>query len=121
MGLLQNLFSMLHEMGLVQLYATQKGETDATTSSRCYENSAFCRCQQDEDHRLQDKQISKYRKIDKCRRRMSCHCGEETNRKIEWTWDSQNVQSQTIINDNTVQFHTFYSQGSNSIIFVDSQ
>lgn len=109
---------MLNEMGLVQLYTTQKtnsGDTDARApSSRCHENSAFCRCQQNEEQKLQDKQNSKYRRGEKCRLRIlpnTCHCGEDTNRTIEWTWDSQNLQSQTIINDNTVQFHPIYSQG----------
>lgn len=114
---MQIAFSMPHEMGLVQLYTTQKtssSDASRTPPSHCLENSTFCQCQQDEEQKLQDKQTSKYRRAEKCRLRIlpnTCSCGEDANRIIEWTWDNQNLPSQTIINDNTVQFHPIYSQG----------
>lgn len=111
---------MLHEMGLVQLYSTPKtsGVNDAsqTPSAHCHtdESSSYCRCQQDMQLKLQDKQKSKFRRAEKCRLKIlpdTCRCGEDSNQMVNWTWDNQNLQPQTIINDNTVQFHPIYSQG----------
>lgn len=45
----------------------------------------------------------------------TCRCGEDTCRTINWTWDRQKVQPQTIINNQTVQFHPIYSQGTSVI------
>lgn len=122
---------MLHEMGLIQLYATPKTSSGAndslqTTSSRCHntENLSFCRCQRDVQKRKLEKQKSKCQinlsasqLPDQIVRRVylnppdTCRCGEDTCQIINWTWDKQNLQPQTIINNHTVQFHPIYSQG----------
>lgn len=34
---------------------------------------------------------------------------------ISWTWDSQNIQSQTIVENNTIHFHPHYSQGTSVV------
>lgn len=118
---------MLHEMGLVQLYSTSKtsGVNDAsqTPSARYHidESSSYCRCKQDMQLKLQDKQKSKFRRAEKCRLKIlpdTCRCGEDNNQMVNWTWDNQNLQPQTIINDNTVHFHPIYSQGIETIICV---
>lgn len=119
---------MLSEMGLIQLYSTPKVNSDINDSARTSTNAgkfSFCRCQQLE------------KKTSKCQMNMSssqssegippkislktpegpeilldtCRCGEDTCRTINWTWDHQNLQPQTIIDDHTVQFHPIYSQG----------
>ncbi|XP_055316687.1 SPRY domain-containing SOCS box protein 3 isoform X2 [Sitodiplosis mosellana] len=45
----------------------------------------------------------------------TCRCGEDACQTINWTWDRQNVQPQTIIQNHTVQFHPIYSQGTSVI------
>lgn len=136
---------MLHEMGLIQLYSTPKtssgvNDPSQTTSSRCHntENSSFCRCERDVQKRPLQKSkwqmnSSASQSPDALVRRVylnapraekyrpqvlsdTCRCGEDTCRIINWTWDKENLQPQTIINNHTVQFHPIYSQGRVKII-----
>lgn len=136
--------SMLHGMGLIQLYSTPKTSAPVSDTSqatpRCHdENPSFCRCQQTE---VQRKPIEKSKP--KCQINLStsqlpdqarkvyldppkgdksnlqippdtCRCGEDTCQTINWTWDRQKMQPQTIINAHTVQFHPIYSQGTSVI------
>lgn len=133
---------MLHGMGLIQLYSTPKmsaSTTDPTqTTSRCHdENPSFCRCQKAD---VQRKPIEKSKP--KCQLNLTtnqlperkvyldpprgdkinfqippdtCRCGEDTCTIIDWSWDRQNIQPQTIIQNHTVQFHPIYSQGTSVI------
>lgn len=131
-------------MGLVQLYSTPKtrGDPNAsqTSSSRCHtaESSTFCRCQRDVQRKSLEKSKTKgqmntsteqlVRKVylrpprsERYRLQLqpdTCRCGEDTCRTINWTWDEQNLQPQTIVaaNDHTVQFHPIYSQGKGFLV-----
>lgn len=111
-------------MGLVQLYSTPKTSSGVNDASHNAGNSSFCRCQPEMKRKLQDKQKSKFRRAEKCRFQIlpdTCRCGEDTNQTINWTWDHQNLQPQTIINDHNVQFHPIYSQGiSKNYLSFDS-
>lgn len=114
--------------------------SQATT--RCHdENPSFCRCKSTD---VQRKQIEKQKpksqinlstsqltdqmvprrvyldppRADKYRLQIppdTCRCGEDTCQTINWAWDKQKVQPQTIINNHTVQFHPIYSQGTSVI------
>lgn len=136
---------MLHGMGLIQLYSTPKTNASASdpsqATSRCHdENPSFCRCQRTEAPRkpiekpktkcqmnlsgnaLPDQVARKVYldapKSDKINLQIppdTCRCGEDTCQIINWTWDRQNVQPQTLINDHTVQFHPIFSQGTSVI------
>lgn len=132
---------MLHGMGLIQLYSTPKTSTpvnDSQASNRCHdENPSFCRCQKTDLQRkptekpktkcqipsqLTDQVVRKTYldppKGDKTNLQIppdTCRCGEDTCQTINWTWDRQNVQPQTIIQNHTVQFHPIYSQGTSVI------
>lgn len=115
-------------------------DSSQTPSSRCQkfseaENLAFCRCQTDVQRKPLERQKSKTQinlsasqspeqmvqrvylnqpRAEKYRLQIlpdTCRCGEDACRTINWTWDTQNLQPQTIINNNTVQFHPIYSQG----------
>lgn len=132
-------------MGLIQLYSTPKTNSTVSdssqTTSRCHdENPSFCRCQRTD---VQRKPIEKPKpkcqmnltgreladrvprpvyldapRTDKYRLQIppdTCRCGEDTCRTINWTWDKQKMQPQTIINNHTVQFHPIYSQGTSVI------
>lgn len=136
---------MLHGMGLIQLYSTPKSSTSMSdpsqATSRCHdENPSFCRCQRTDVQRkpsekpkpkcsinLSSNQLpdTVVRRVyldqprpDKYRLQIppdTCRCGEDACQTINWTWDKQNVQPQTIINNHTVQFHPIYSQGTSVI------
>lgn len=133
---------MLHGMGLIQLYSTPKTSVpvnDSQAPSRLHdENPSFCRCKNTEVQRkpaekpkpkcqipsqLQpDQGVRKVYldppKNDKLNLQIppdTCRCGEDTCKTINWTWDRQNVQPQTIIQNNTIQFHPIYSQGTSVI------
>lgn len=45
----------------------------------------------------------------------TCRCGEDTCQTIDWSWDRQTVQPQTIINGHTISFHPIFSQGTSVI------
>lgn len=111
-------------------------------ASRCHdENPSFCRCQRTDmvQRKLLEKQKPKCQmnlsssqlsdhvvrkvyldppKSDKPSLQLppdTCRCGEDTCQTINWTWDTEAVQPQTIINNQTVQFHPIYSQGTSVI------
>lgn len=44
-----------------------------------------------------------------------CRCGEDACKTINWTWDNNAIQPQTIIENHTVKFHPYYSQGTSVI------
>lgn len=115
------------------------------TTSRCHdENLSFCRCQKIDAQRkptekpkakcqlnlttasqLSDQVTRKTyldapntKGIDKSNLQIppdTCRCGEDTCTNIDWTWDRQKLQPQTIIQNHTVQFHPIYSQGTSVI------
>lgn len=134
-----------NRMGLIQLYSTPKTSVPVSdpsqAASRCHdENPSFCRCQRTDT--VQRKPVEK--QMPKCQMNLSsgqlsgrkvyldppksgsdkpsfqlppdtCRCGEDTCQTIEWTWDKENIQPQTVINDHTVQFHPIYSQGTSVV------
>lgn len=126
-------------MGLVQLYSTSESNTidDMSTTPRCLEKiKTFCNCNQDIDRQQHPNQSENVVKIQpKCTLsivpkqmldlpksskfiRMPvdvCRCGEDTCQTIDWTWDANFAQPQTIIDNNTVLFHPYYSQGTSIV------
>lgn len=108
-------------MGLIQLYST----TDNTSQSRCSADKiTFCDCGQSASNltssskkteRIKDE--NEFSNVVKCSDIALdiCKCGEDTCTTIDWSWDTQNIQPQTFINNHTVEFHPFYSQGSSVV------
>lgn len=109
-------------MGLIQLYST----TDNASQSRCCNDKmTFCDCGPSASN-LTSPSSEKTKRIkheneisndDKCSDIALdiCKCGEDTCTTIDWSWDTQNVQPQTFIDNHTVEFHPFYSQGSSVV------
>lgn len=130
-------------MGLVQLYSTPKSNdtaddmstTTPTTTLRCLEEiQTFCNCNQRTD-RPPNKNASEHAGKAKCtlsivpKQMMDmpkpgkfiqlpvdvCRCGEDTCQTIDWTWDARYAQPQTVIDNTTVLFHPYYSQGTSIV------
>lgn len=136
---------MLREMGLIQLYSTPKTNTVAdrlsTMASQCPEyNFTFCNCSQRTDRRPQQQSQSLEKTQPKCPLNLSsahlipkpflepskhdkshhqpidtCRCGEDACQTINWSWDQKFVQPQTILDNHTVLFHPYYSQGTSIV------
>lgn len=45
----------------------------------------------------------------------TCRCGEDACKTFNWTWDRECIQPQTIIDNHTIKFHPYYSQGTSVI------
>lgn len=110
-------------MGLIQLYST----TDNASQSRYSDDKmTFCDCGGQSASNLtnpskQIEQIKSENEFSNVGGKCSditldiCKCGEDTCTTIDWSWDTQNIQPQTFIDNHTVEFHPFYSQGSSVV------
>lgn len=126
-------------MGLIQLYSSTKSNATAdqmSTTPRCLEEiQTFCNCNQRTDRQPNASQSEPLAKSQKCTLSIVpkqmldlpktgkfiqmpvdvCRCGEDTCQTIDWTWDPKFSQPQTVIDNTTVLFHPYYSQGTSIV------
>lgn len=118
-------------MGLIRYYSTPKTNSgmDGISSAGFDESSTSFECQrlnpENEHHNSQlvrspatSTQSSEKHLFDNelAHSSISSHSCQSS----DWSWDSNNIQAQTIVDNCTVQFHPSYSQGT-SVVRSDRQ
>lgn len=102
-------------MGLIQLYSTTKTSTTSSDISSNWQekNAAFCNCSRNVSD---DKQCCNTRRSSESSIPLDiCRCGEGTCKTLNWLWDKELKQPQTLFIGETVSFHPCYSQGSSVV------
>ncbi|XP_049295034.1 SPRY domain-containing SOCS box protein 3 isoform X1 [Anopheles funestus] len=89
------------KMSLAQL---NKNVTFLRTSSNDNWSVPFCKCEYPNETRWK---VS-------AKKAIPCRCGEDTSRRLDWTWD-KHLTMETVVSGTEVIFHPVYSQGTSIV------